>query len=109
VLNNGRWGTVCSTSLDDVSAEVACRHLGYTGGQFRWQGNITDGIDPIWMKDLNCSSNSISALFMCSFSSSTGSCGHSQDVGLGCENATSASQQNASPGIRLVKSGNNQV
>jgi len=53
-LNNGRWGTVCSDNLNDVSAEVSCKHMGMTGGWFIWSGNTPDGIDPIWLDQLSC-------------------------------------------------------
>ncbi|XP_011405883.1 PREDICTED: neurotrypsin-like [Amphimedon queenslandica] len=86
VYCNEQWGTVCTNTFDVTDATVACRQLGYSG-YTTWAGTLA-GSDsqPIWLNNVDCTSSSLCFAYCQSCpSSQSSSCGHSQDVALGCE------------------------
>ncbi|XP_019849189.1 PREDICTED: deleted in malignant brain tumors 1 protein-like [Amphimedon queenslandica] len=83
---NEQWGTVCDDSFGYIDARVACRQLGYSDYS-TYTGNLAGySSQPIWLKDVDCSSSSFDCLANCaSCPTLEYTCRHSQDVALGCE------------------------
>ena len=103
--------------MDDRAAEVICRQMGFTVGRLLELSIVIDGTNQIWLDNLNCSTwpsdethveqcvhnnNSLhyhSAVKNPSVDSNwqwgTNDCGHTQDVGVGCDAADSTSTADA--------------
>ncbi len=82
VYHAGQWGTVCDDSFDSNAANVACRQLGYSGGEM--DTGVLAGLDPIWMDDVACSGLE-TRLVDCEFRGfGEHNCSHSEDVGVVC-------------------------
>ncbi|XP_051543956.1 deleted in malignant brain tumors 1 protein-like [Myxocyprinus asiaticus] len=97
VLNDGQWGTVCDNGWDLSDAAVVCRELGCgdvieskTGAYFG------QGSGPIWMQDVNCSSNE-STLKNCKYTRwGTSMCRHEKDAGVICGGIVRLANSNGS-------------
>ena len=87
------WGTVCDDFWDDVNAGVVCRQLGFPSeGAIAFSDAFFDeGTGPILLDDVICVGTE-SRLDDC-FANSIGShnCFHSEDAGVRCTSAGSAS------------------
>ena len=86
VFRSGQWQTVCDDGWDLNDADVACRQLGY-GYAIRVVTNALfgRGTGGQWEAFFSCTGRE-SGLEYCSTSSS--SCGHSEDVGIICSNSS---------------------
>ncbi|KAG2424295.1 hypothetical protein HXX76_014673 [Chlamydomonas incerta] len=75
------WGTVCDDGFGAEEATVACRELGYAGGEavVAWGG----GQGPIMMDDVVCSPDTHKRLHEC-LKTADQNCFHAEDVGLRC-------------------------
>jgi cysteine-rich repeat protein len=91
VLHNNVWGTVCDDFLSTADARqtnflaVTCRQLGFDpAGSALLFSAVADGIDPIWLDDVNCS-GSETRLAMCMNPGwNVHNCSHSEDIGATC-------------------------
>jgi len=72
---------------------------------------VNNGSNQIWMDNLSCN-GSETHVENCTHNNSnqwnwgTHNCDHAKDIGVGCENSTTATTNNAYPGIRLVNNSN---
>ena len=83
---NGQWGTVCDDGWNDTDAGVVCRQLGFgSSGTSYSSAYFGQGSGPIWLANIVCTGNE-STLASCSHLgiNVTGSCSHSEDVGVRC-------------------------
>jgi len=88
ILYAGEWGTVCDDGFSMVDANVVCRELGFSGALS--YGNYGSGASgtSIWLDDVSCSGWE-SALADCSHRGwGSHNCGHSEDVGVSCDDGT---------------------
>ncbi|KAK3236880.1 hypothetical protein CYMTET_53008 [Cymbomonas tetramitiformis] len=92
VLVNGRWGTICDDDFDISDGHVVCRQLGYTGAtSVYWSAYFGMGSGPIWLDSgLSCSGYESELNSCYSFTHTFGpnDCGHSEDAGVSCDNAS---------------------
>ena len=87
---NGEWGTICNDGFGDEEARVVCKQLGYTGGERAPQGTYGEGRGPIWLDDIDCSSDA-ETLSDCTHNGiGEHNCGHDEDVGVECNAAPPA-------------------
>ncbi|KAJ8032289.1 Deleted in malignant brain tumors 1 protein [Holothuria leucospilota] len=86
VYYNGQWGTVCDNDWDDNEATVICRNLGLSEyGHAVCCGGFGQGIDQIWLDEVDCTGSEESIL-------DCGSpgwgvvkfCSHAEDAGVRC-------------------------
>ncbi|XP_072895206.1 CD5 antigen-like [Hemitrygon akajei] len=85
VYYNGSWGTICDDAWDLTDAHVACKEMNcgfaVNATVSSWFGQ---GAGPIWMDNLNCSTNT-SALWKCpSRPWGDNNCIHKEDAGVIC-------------------------
>ncbi|XP_072895200.1 scavenger receptor cysteine-rich type 1 protein M130-like [Hemitrygon akajei] len=85
VYYNGSWGTVCDDAWDLTDAHVVCKEMNcgfaVNATVSSWFGQ---GVGPIWMDNLNCSTNT-SALWKCpSRPWGDNNCIHKEDAGVIC-------------------------
>jgi len=67
---------------------------------------VNDGSGTIWLDDISCD-GSESLLENCNHATwGTNNCSHTKDIGVGCDTSTTASANNAYPGIRLKNNSN---
>jgi len=82
VNHSGVWGTVCEDLFSNADADVACRQMGYSGGNVL--ANPTEGSGTIWMDNLSCNGDEF-YLKDCSFPGwGDENCFHYEDVGVSC-------------------------
>lgn len=83
---NSSWGTICDDYWTGGDAEVACRQLGYEGGEGNVErylrGYFPEGTGPIHLDDMQCRGRE-SSLLDCTHTR-THNCKHSEDVGVRC-------------------------
>ncbi|MCB9614501.1 MAG: DUF4215 domain-containing protein [Sandaracinus sp.] len=91
VLRNNVWGTVCDDFLSSMDTRqsnfiaVGCRQLGFsTTGNALLTSAVPDGVDPIWLDDLNCAGTESSVGACPSLGWGVHNCSHSEDIGLSC-------------------------
>ena len=53
VYHDGQWGLVCEGKFGREAAQVACRQLGFAGGEEGYGGTGSGGL-PFWLKDVKC-------------------------------------------------------
>ena len=53
VYHDGQWGLVCEGKFGREAAQVACRQLGFAGGEEGYGGAGSGGL-PFWLKDVKC-------------------------------------------------------
>lgn len=83
VFHEGVWGTVCDDVFDATDAMVACRQLGYSGGEVIVPAYGVDP-QPTWMDDVACTGGE-TTLARCSFPGwGVENCAHTEDVGIRC-------------------------
>jgi len=93
---------VCDDTISDTAAQVSCRQLGYKNGYLIEANIVDDGMDNIWLDEVNCAGNE-SMLDNCPHANlGQHNCGHSDDIGVGCDASDGTSQQGATAGIQLV-------
>jgi len=91
ILHNNVWGTVCDDYISYAGERqtnfirVGCGQLGYsTAGSALTLSSVPDGVDPIWMDDLDCAGTE-SGLATCPFGGwAIENCSHYEDIGLTC-------------------------
>ena len=84
IFHNGKWGTVCDDRFRDVSAGVACRQLGFTGGVMLPMQSFPQGSDPIWMDNVTCTGSEL-GLSECPHAGyGNENCYHFEDVNIAC-------------------------
>merc|ERR1712168_1536422 len=87
VFHDNTWGTVCNDLFgqNDRGAEVACRQLGYFGGELIPSHRVKKGVEPTWLDNVQCS-GSEQTISECPHNEwGVEDCGHSEDVGVRCE------------------------
>jgi len=84
VRHEGRWGTVCDDGFSNVTAEVACKTLGFDTGIAQGRAPFGRGSGPIWLDDVQCNGTE-SSLFECRHNGwGKENCDHNEDIGLLC-------------------------
>jgi len=84
VRHNGQWGTVCDDGFSNVTAEVACKMLGFDTGTAEGEAPFGGGSGPIWLDEVRCNGTE-SSLFECRHNGwGNEDCTHREDVGLFC-------------------------
>ena len=78
------WGTVCDDWFENVDAEVACRMLGYSGGEAVGSAFFGEGSGEIFLDNIECDGTERD-LWDCPRNDwGDHNCGHSEDVGVRC-------------------------
>lgn len=90
ILHNSVWGTVCDDYMESAGtrttnfAAVVCDQLGFTAAGSGLTSGFPDGIDPVWMDDVNCAGTETS-LASCPFLGwQIENCSHFEDMGVTC-------------------------
>ena len=77
------WGTVCDDWFGEEEAQVACRMLGFTGGEAMFVG-FEDGTGNIVLDNMNCEGTEAD-LWDCDHNEwGDNDCSHYEDVGIRC-------------------------
>lgn len=91
ILHEGVWGTLCDDLVSSAGTRqtnfisVGCRQLGFsTAGTVLTGGSVPDGVDPIWLDDLDCEGSEATVGACPSGGWGVHNCGHFEDVGLSC-------------------------
>ncbi|KAI8513781.1 Scrasp1p [Branchiostoma belcheri] len=81
----GEWGTVCNDYWNIHNADVACRHMGYTGAVHGTEDSFFgEGSGEIWLDDVFCT-GAESNLEECQHNGwGKHNCEHDEDVGVVC-------------------------
>ena len=97
---DGKYGTICDDYWTNWDADVACRDIGHAAGQQSFGRSHFGGAEPgvpIWFDDVECL-GSDATLASCRRRGGTGSAGshncslaHTEDAGVRCLAATTAS------------------
>ncbi|KAG8435086.1 hypothetical protein GDO86_013154, partial [Hymenochirus boettgeri] len=85
VYYSGEWGTVCDDGWTEVTAQVVCRQLGFSGpSSLSLKAEFGPGEGFIFLDDVVCTGEE-SSLVKCLHSSwGQNDCSHSEDVGVRC-------------------------
>ena len=88
VFYDGEWGTICDDGWSELSADVACRTLGFDGyatGYMPVKDVPLNNISVIWLSYVQCSGRE-SRFFECIEEEQWGveNCEHTEDVGVVC-------------------------
>lgn len=83
VYNGSTWGTICSRSITQAEAQVACRSLGMTGGELIDRSNQVQSNINITMHQVSCNGGE-SNLRECSFRQGSGACTQSEEFFVSC-------------------------
>jgi len=85
VHHNGSWGTVCDDNWDKSDPDVLCRQLGFSGAlSAPCCAAYGEGLDPIWLDDVNCSGGETSLLDCPHREWGQHNCGHNEDASIVC-------------------------
>ena len=85
ICENGYWGTVCDDYWDINDANVACRHLGFSGATLApTSAAYGQGYGPILRDHIKCSGNEASLLHCPYEQIGTNHCSHSEDASVIC-------------------------
>ncbi|XP_041472306.1 deleted in malignant brain tumors 1 protein-like [Lytechinus variegatus] len=85
VFYQGQWGTVCDDYWDSEATDVACRALGFQGGErYDCCAEYGRGNGPIILDDVQCSGTEDSILACDHNPLFEQNCGHSEDIGITC-------------------------
>ena len=76
------WGTVCDDLFGMDEARVACRMLGFTGGELMYE--VEDGTGTIALDEVNCVGTEADILDCEHQEWGENDCSHSEDVGIVC-------------------------
>ena len=94
VYHHGEWGTVCDDRFTNVTAGVACKQLGYTGGTFYTAGG---GSGPIWLDSLACTGTESRVAACRNDGWGVHDCSHAEDVGVACAGPQPMVRQSPQP------------
>ena len=101
------WGTVCNDHFDIREAQVVCRMLNHSGAErvvdfafFEGYGSGPDDSD-IWLDNLKCRGDENSLMECKHRGWGMTNCGHFEDVGVVCKNASISTLPTAAPNGRL--------
>lgn len=88
VFYGGVWGTVCGDLFSNISASVACKQLGYTGGTYKrnTESDFEAGTGLVWMNNVQCKGTE-STLTSCRYLGWGVIACHNKDVELVCTGA----------------------
>merc|ERR1712121_939 len=97
---DGEWGSVCDDWFETVDAEVVCRQLGMTGGSVADFDvfHLDETPSQIFLDNVECTGSESSILDCPANAIGDNNCGHSEDVGIVCDEVETPSQAS----IRLV-------
>ncbi|XP_072169528.1 scavenger receptor cysteine-rich domain-containing protein DMBT1-like [Diadema setosum] len=97
---DGSWSTICDDDWDMFDANVVCSMLGYLrASRASSQAEFGPGTGPILLDDLMCRGSEIS-IFACPHGGiGVHNCGHHEDAGVVCSNATVS---NTEISLRLI-------
>ncbi|XP_071479262.1 scavenger receptor cysteine-rich domain-containing protein DMBT1-like [Diadema antillarum] len=97
---DGSWSTICDDDWDLFDANVVCSMLGYLrASRASSQAEFGPGAGPILLDDLMCRGSEIS-IFACPHEGiGVHNCGHHEDAGVVCSNATVSDTE---IGLRLI-------
>ncbi len=99
VFHAGAWGTVCDDLFGNVSAEVACRQLGFEGGIEAPIFTYPTGVGQIWMDNVNCGGGE-SRVVDCPFNGfGFHNCIHQEDVGVLCSGCPATASSSCTGGF----------
>ncbi|KFO11622.1 Neurotrypsin, partial [Balearica regulorum gibbericeps] len=85
VYYNGDWGTVCDDGWTDLSAQVVCRQLGFSGpATLASEGDYAAGQGFILLDDVACAGTELSLLDCPHSNWGQHDCSHTEDVGVRC-------------------------
>ena len=101
VRNEGVWGTICASGLNDSAAKIICEHTGYKDGKFlnpnenkgrgfcaSYEGSNYCGVEPapIFFSHLNCQGNEENILDCSRKTADRSFCSHEYDAIIECSN-----------------------
>eukprot|EP00058_Branchiostoma_floridae_P007114 XP_002592602.1 hypothetical protein BRAFLDRAFT_68925 [Branchiostoma floridae] len=89
VYYDGQWGTVCDDEFDINDAHVICRQLGYGGAaEVKSAADFGTGSGQIWLDNLACGGSESSIEYCRHNGWGSHNCGHGEDAGVVCSDAT---------------------
>ncbi|XP_029464835.1 neurotrypsin-like isoform X2 [Rhinatrema bivittatum] len=104
VYYSGDWGTVCDDGWTELSAQVVCRQLGFSGSaSVASDGEFDAGEGFILLDEVACSGLEDSLLDCPHSSWGQHDCSHAEDVGVRCSNdSNDITDVPSGPAVRLV-------
>ncbi|XP_030060746.1 neurotrypsin-like [Microcaecilia unicolor] len=104
VYYSGDWGTVCDDGWTDLSAQVVCRQLGFSGpASVASKGEFDAGKGFILLDEVACTGTEASFLDCPHSNWGQHDCSHSEDVGIHCSNdSNDITAVPSGPSIRLA-------
>ncbi|XP_072196689.1 neurotrypsin-like isoform X2 [Excalfactoria chinensis] len=103
VYYNGDWGTVCDDGWTDLSAQVVCRQLGFSGpATLASEADYAAGQGFILLDDVACVGTELSLLDCPHSNWGQHDCSHAEDVGVRCSPESSTIAGSLGPPVRLV-------
>ena len=101
IMYQDEWGSVCDDYFTDLSAEVICRQLGFTGGVTRYNAYFQQATGPIWMDDVGCTGQE-RGLGECWHDGwGKSDCCHGDDVGVICEDRNACKNFKTEKSLKL--------
>ena len=85
IYHDGKWGTICDDSWDNVDAWVVCKSLGFVNGATaKTDAYFGEGSGDIWLTNVNCAGTE-SNLLQCNHPGlGIENCDHREDAGVIC-------------------------
>ncbi|POI28160.1 hypothetical protein CIB84_008090, partial [Bambusicola thoracicus] len=103
VYYNGDWGTVCDDGWTDLSAQVVCRQLGFSGpATLASEADYAAGQGFILLDDVACVGTELSLLDCPHSNWGQHDCSHAEDVGVHCSPESNTVTGSLGPPVRLV-------
>ncbi|ELT95812.1 hypothetical protein CAPTEDRAFT_153473 [Capitella teleta] len=86
ILHDGEWGTICDDEFNLEEAQVVCRSLGFSNGDWRTDAFFGAGEGRIWLDDFNCDGHEEWIEECNSVYWGINNCSHNEDAGVSCYN-----------------------